>query len=141
MKNLFGAGGKFLISSPGLSLLKSMPIEQIQSWYDNLAHPKAKPYATGGIIRKPHLGMVGEAGPEAIIPLRRSKRSLGLLDTAAGAMGVGASPSSPTIHKTINIKPTINITGVSSGTAQQVVGDILALIKEAAEDDYSTATT
>ena len=98
-------------------------------------------HATGGIFRNPHLGMVGEAGPEAIIPLRRSKRSLGLLDAAAGAMGVGAAPSSPTIHKTINIKPTINITGVDSGTAQRVAGDILSMIKEAAEDDYSIAVT
>jgi len=97
--------------------------------------------ATGGIFRKAHLAMIGEAGPEAIIPLKRNKRSLGLLDAAAGAIGVGAAPSSPTIHKTIVIKPTINITGVDSGTAQQVAGDILALIKGAAEDDYSMATT
>ena len=97
--------------------------------------------ATGGIFRKAHLAMIGEAGPEAIIPLRRNKRSLDLLDAAAGAMGVGAPPSSPTIHKTIVIKPTINITGVDSGTAQKVAGDILSLIKEASEDDYSMAVT
>ena len=98
-------------------------------------------FATGGIVRKPHLGMVGEAGPEAIIPLKRNKRSLGLLDAAAGAIGVGAASSSPTIHKTIVIKPTINITGVDPGTAQQVVGDILSLMEEAAKDDYRMATT
>jgi hypothetical protein len=97
--------------------------------------------ADGGIVRKPHVSMVGEAGPEAIIPLKRGKRSLGLLDAAAGAMGVGAAPSSPTIHKIIVIKPTINITGVDAGTAQRVADNILSLIKEAAEDDYSTAVT
>ena len=51
-----------------------------------------KKYATGGIATSPHIGMVGEAGPEAIIPL--SKLS-GMLNTTfnAGAMngsgGVG----------------------------------------------------
>jgi len=119
--------------SEGLSVEGSM--EQLKVLKKNITG-----HATGGIVRKPHLGLVGEAGPEAIIPLRKSKRSLGLLDAAAGAMGVGTAPS-PTIHKTINIKPTINITGVDSGTAQRVAGDILSLIKEAAEDDYSMATT
>lgn len=42
-------------------------------------------YAQGGIVSSPHIGMVGEAGPEAIIPL--SKLS-GMLNTtfSAGAM-------------------------------------------------------
>jgi len=30
-------------------------------------------YAKGGIVTKPHVGMVGEAGPEAIIPLNSSR--------------------------------------------------------------------
>ena len=36
------------------------------------------PFADGGIVTKPTLGLVGEAGPEAIIPL-----------TKAGALGGG----------------------------------------------------
>ena len=83
--------------------------------------------ATGGIFRKAHLAMIGEAGPEAVIPLKRSKRSLGLLDEAAGAIGVRSS--APTIHRAINIKPTINITGVDSGTAQQVADEIISIVK------------
>ena len=45
-------------------------------------------YAQGGIVSSPHIGMVGEAGPEAIIPL--SKLS-GFLNTTfnAGAMSNG----------------------------------------------------
>jgi len=45
-------------------------------------------YAQGGIVSSPHIGMVGEAGPEAIIPL--SKLS-GFLNTTfnAGAMSGG----------------------------------------------------
>ena len=47
-------------------------------------------YAEGGIVNKPHIGMVGEAGPEAIIPL--SKLS-GFLNTSfnAGAMSGGGA--------------------------------------------------
>ena len=47
-------------------------------------------YAEGGIVNKPHIGMVGEAGPEAIIPL--SKLS-GMLNTtfSAGAMSGGGN--------------------------------------------------
>jgi hypothetical protein len=49
-------------------------------------------YAEGGIVNKPHIGMVGEAGPEAIIPL--SKLS-GFLNTTfnAGAMSGGGGMS------------------------------------------------
>lgn len=35
-------------------------------------------YATGGLITQPHLGLVGEDGPEAIIPLSPSRRGRGL---------------------------------------------------------------
>ena len=35
-------------------------------------------YADGGLITQPHLGLVGEAGPEAIIPLSPSRRSRAL---------------------------------------------------------------
>jgi len=35
-------------------------------------------YAAGGILTRPHLGLVAEAGPEAIIPLSMAKRSRAL---------------------------------------------------------------
>ncbi len=38
----------------------------------------SRQYATGGLITQPHLGLVGEDGPEAIIPLSPSRRSRGL---------------------------------------------------------------
>jgi len=37
-----------------------------------------KPHAAGGIFSSPHLGVVAEAGPEAIIPLSESMRERGL---------------------------------------------------------------
>lgn len=48
------------------------------------------PYANGGLINRPHMGLVGEAGPEAIIPLSPSRRGRGreLLYRAATALGV-----------------------------------------------------
>ncbi len=47
-------------------------------------------YANGGILTRPHLGLVAEAGAEAIIPLSSSKRNRGLdlWEKAGRAMGV-----------------------------------------------------
>ncbi|NEZ43728.1 phage tail tape measure protein [Paenibacillus alvei] len=49
-----------------------------------------KKYAEGGFITRPHLGLVGEAGPEAIIPLSSSRRgrALGLYESVGKALGV-----------------------------------------------------
>lgn len=48
------------------------------------------PYANGGIITRPHMGLVGEAGPEAIIPLSGDKRGVAtnLLRRVASAFGM-----------------------------------------------------
>ncbi|OKL36989.1 peptidoglycan DD-metalloendopeptidase family protein [Domibacillus mangrovi] len=48
-----------------------------------------KPYAEGGEINSPHLGLVGEAGPEIIIPYaqRFRKRALELWQTAGEKLG------------------------------------------------------
>jgi len=35
------------------------------------AVPEANKHAMGGIMTKPHVGMIGEAGPEAVIPLNK----------------------------------------------------------------------
>ncbi|MTV47765.1 tape measure protein [Heliobacillus mobilis] len=54
------------------------------------AFRKLKGYATGGILDRPHIGMVAEDGPEAIIPLnpRRRDRALGLWQKAGEALGI-----------------------------------------------------
>jgi hypothetical protein len=53
----------------------------------------AKKHARGGIINSPHLGMVGEAGPEAIIPLSGNMRGIAgnLLKQTAGLLGFNVS--------------------------------------------------
>lgn len=49
------------------------------------------PYADGGMITRPHLGLVGEAGPEMIVPLSSNRRSraIGLYDRLGKMLGVG----------------------------------------------------
>ncbi|GAC41255.1 tape measure protein [Paenibacillus popilliae] len=52
----------------------------------------ARAYARGGFVTTPHIGLVGEAGPEAIIPLSAGKRDRGLeLWERAGRM-LGVRP-------------------------------------------------
>lgn len=46
------------------------------------------PFAEGGIVMRPHLGLVGEAGPEAIIPLDRAGK-LGATYNITVQAGVG----------------------------------------------------
>lgn len=48
-------------------------------------------YATGGIITRPHLGLVAEAGPEVIIPLssRMKSRAMDLWQQTGRHLGVG----------------------------------------------------
>jgi hypothetical protein len=73
--------------------------------------PPAK-HAAGGIFVRPHLGLIAERGPEAIIPLGGRKGSLG---------GISFSvQSSPTIHL-----------GAGAGTS---IGDVETLLKEHARN-------
>ena len=50
----------------------------------------AEKFADGGVVREPHVGIVGEAGPEAIIPLSSEKRERGkaLWYEAGNVLGV-----------------------------------------------------
>ncbi len=50
----------------------------------------AQPHASGGILTHPHLGLVAEAGPEAIIPLstRMRGRAIALYEEAGRRLGV-----------------------------------------------------
>ncbi|OAH53901.1 hypothetical protein AWH48_11575 [Domibacillus aminovorans] len=95
----------------------------------------ARKYANGGIVTKAHMGLVGEAGPEAIIPLSPARRSRGLnlLSTAASAMGVSVSspsdeaynpqPSSNVSTKNVQVtfapEITVTVQGGGADTSQQ----------------------
>lgn len=110
----------------------------------------ATPYANGGMINRPHLGLVGEAGPEAIIPLSagRRKRALELYTKTGRALGIqpyanGGIPRSTVsglavpnsgivqqINFTIQSQP-ISIQLNAEGVLQDVQG-ILKLLKSPA---------
>jgi len=94
-------------------------------------------FASGGIVQGPTLGVIGESGPEAIVPLKRSKRSLGLLDAAAGAIGVGATSGPQMIHKTFSPSITVNVNGShTEGIGQLVAEAVLEALQKAQEEDY-----
>lgn len=57
---------------------------------------KVKKYARGGIISNPHYGLVGEAGPEAIIPLKKNNpKSIQLLEQTSKMLGANKQVSRP----------------------------------------------
>lgn len=66
---------------------------------------KIPAYAKGGILTRPHIGMVAEAGPEAVIPLNRSPRSVSLWKQAGKSMGLTGG-GGMVIH--LNYAPHIN---------------------------------
>ena len=53
------------------------------------ANVRALPFAEGGIVTEPTLGLVGEAGPEAIIPLDRMGKMGGATYNINVTAGVG----------------------------------------------------
>lgn len=62
-----------------------------------------KKHASGGILTAPHIGMVAEDGPEAVIPLRKSVRSYDLYRQTGEILGAsGSTTFSPVFHITVN---------------------------------------
>lgn len=64
------------------------------------SYGKVPKYATGGVVTKAHVGMVGEAGAEAIIPLERSA----FIDDFASKIASKQSGGIPQIVQNITIK-------------------------------------
>jgi len=82
------------------------------------------PFATGGIVTKPTLGLVGEAGPEAILPLSRMEGML----RAAGAM---TSSTSSNIYN-------IDARGASAGVENTIL-KALKMVEQRAIESALTA--
>ncbi|MFZ9922820.1 MAG: hypothetical protein ACO3E4_07905, partial [Candidatus Nanopelagicaceae bacterium] len=57
------------------------PIDPQFPWPD----PNIRPFAMGGIVKKATIGLVGEAGPEAIIPLSKMPE---VFEPSGGGMNV-----------------------------------------------------
>lgn len=62
-----------------------------------LGLPQIPQLANGAIVRSPTLALVGEAGPEAVIPLNRPQRAQELLNQSGLAAGGGAGRGSPLV--------------------------------------------
>ena len=68
------------LSSVGSSIANSSVGQAVSSTYDAVANSSYNPlnwFAEGGIVTKPMIGGIGEAGPEAIIPLSQAGDMLG----------------------------------------------------------------
>ncbi len=106
----------------------------------------AKAYARGGFITRPHFGLVGEAGPEAIIPLSPGMRNRGReLWEQAGQMlgvrpfafgGIVGSVQAPAFGPVAPLAPsgtglTINLGGVHFSITVEGNGeDVIEAIRE-----------
>ena len=114
-----------------------------------------KAYARGGFITRPHFGLVGEAGPEAIIPLSPGMRNRGReLWEQAGQMlgvrpfafgGIVGAPSTPVFAPVAPLAPSgfggisINLGGVHfsitvEGDGQEVIEAIRQHADEIADE-------
>lgn len=113
-----------LLASFASSLFKSGFDSLIGNLFPTLTNAKGNafeggnviPFANGGIVSGPTmfgmrggLGLMGEAGPEAIMPLRRG---------ADGKLGVAAAPGGGSGGVTVQV--TVNAQGAVDGVAKQV---------------------
>ena len=82
------------ISSISSALFPTAPAKTTASAHGNVFDTgKVIPFAKGGVINRPMtfpLGLAGEAGPEAILPLRRIGGDLGVKADLGGMRGGGA---------------------------------------------------
>lgn len=81
-------------------------------------------HALGGIFDEPHLGIVAEAGPESIIPLDGSDRSLSLFEQTGEILGVlnsgeGKSVEAPV--QTVNAPHSLSQPVGSPQTSERVI--------------------
>ena len=68
------------------------------------------PHATGGIFTQPHIGLVAEAGSEAIIPLEDKSRGLPLWMAAGEELGFSFGGSSSNSNMSFTFNPTVSVT-------------------------------
>lgn len=120
--------------------------------------PEITPHAEGGILTRPHLGLVAEAGPEAVIPLRDKTRGVSVLTQAANILGVETSPQIFMARRDSNdgrlhdnnllsvnnidgnreyFAPVINLTVNSSNNDMSITERIKSALTEALEEIYS----
>lgn len=84
------------------------------------------PYKNGGIINRPHMGLVGEAGPEAIIPLSPSKRGRAahLLSTIGSRLGMKKEQAANPLRNLFTSDAAQTSNGTTSASAQFVYSPV-----------------
>lgn len=84
------------------------------------------PYKNGGIINRPHMGLVGEAGPEAIIPLSPSKRGRAahLLSTIGSRLGMKKEQAANPLRNLFTSDAAQTSNGTTSSSAQFVYSPV-----------------
>jgi lambda family phage tail tape measure protein len=87
------------------------------------------PFANGGVVSRPTLfpmmggrtGLMGEAGPEAIMPLKRGRD---------GKLGVAAEGGAPTVNQTF----TFNLAANGDDSVKRIIAQTAPQIVEAAKN-------
>lgn len=89
-------------------------------------------HAAGGIFSNPHIGMVAEAGPEAIVPLDGSQNAASIWQRAGEILGLqGRNSGGTSVNNADNSEQRI----VYSPT-YQIYGNSEAEVRRATDDDY-----
>jgi tape measure domain-containing protein len=102
MAMIYGRQLKELIYTPlgyGIKNGQRVPLEfwgdRVNQMHNNHVHVA---YARGGIVTRPHIGLVGEAGPEAIIPLGSSRQARADRDRLVRQSGLGGGGGDIHVH-------------------------------------------
>ena len=86
--------------------------------YDYLA--SLSPFAEGGVVTSPQAALIGESGPEVVIPVSRPNHARELMNTAADMMGLGGGGAGGNTEYHISFSPKITISGGGESVAEQV---------------------
>ena len=108
---------------------------------NNMPFVKAFAHADGGIFNTPHIGLVAEAGREAVIPLEDQSRGIPLWIAAGQEMGMTLAGSSVrnSINNSVNNSrvnnnltqaPVINIT-INGGTDEDIAERVRIAVEDA----------
>lgn len=102
---------------------------------------ETKTHANGGIFNTPHMGLVAEAGAEAIIPLSASKRgrALDLLSRIAGNfVDISAANALPmggasTVNNTTDTRVTVGTVNISAADGTDAAAQFMGGIEQRAQ--------
>jgi carbon monoxide dehydrogenase subunit G len=98
------------------------------------AYRLSRGYAHGGIITRAQHALLGERGPEAVIPLSGGRRAEGLLSYASRALGIHRGGAT---H--VNFTPSITINGNASNADQASLDSRLRALARDFVDDFKRA--